>query len=81
MLQQNFEANERTGRKFAKVSKEEMDQKRLLYRLASWPNLTQLAFIWSFAIGGTEWWGRVLERWPMQGTPMCASTSLHIAGT
>ena len=51
MLQQNFEANERAGRKFAKVSKEEMNKKAILYRLASWPNLTQLMFMWSIPAG------------------------------
>merc|ERR1712129_560945 len=38
MLQQNFEANERAGNKFAKVDPKEMQQKAILYRLASWPN-------------------------------------------
>ena len=45
MLQQNFEATERAGRKFAKVSEAEMREKTILYRLASWPNLTQLLFL------------------------------------
>merc|ERR1711865_64062 len=34
MLQQNFEANERAGNKFAKVDPKEMQQKAILYRVA-----------------------------------------------
>ena len=52
---QNFEANERSGRKFAKVSEEEMREKTILYRLASWPNLTQLLFLASPCFGGEAW--------------------------
>jgi hypothetical protein len=70
MLQQNFEANERAGRKFAKVSKEEMQQKAILYRLASWPNLTQLTFMFSLPFGGLAWIERVTAAYPMQMTPM-----------
>jgi len=70
MLQQNFEANERAGRKFAKVSKEEMQQKSILYRLASWPNLTQLMFMYSIPFGGVAWLQGVTAEWPMQATPM-----------
>jgi len=70
MLQQNFEANERAGRKFAKVSKKEMQQKSILYRLASWPNLTQLTFMYSIPFGGLAWLESVTATWPMQATPM-----------
>ena len=66
MLQQNFEANERTGRKFAKVSEAEMREKTILYRLASWPNLTQLLFLASPCLGGTAWFERTLEAFPME---------------
>jgi len=55
MLQQNFEANERSGNKFAKVDPKEMQQKAILYRLASWPNLTQLTFMYSIPFGGVAW--------------------------
>jgi len=52
MLQQNYEANERRVRK---VPEKEMQQKAILYRLASWPNLTQLAFMYSIPFGGLAW--------------------------
>jgi len=67
MLQQNFEANER---KFTKVSQKEMDQKAFLYRLASWPNLTQLTFMYSIPFGGLAWLQACEAQWPMQATPM-----------
>ena len=70
MLQQDFESNERSGRKFAKVSPEEMAQKRVLYRVASWPNLTQLLFMFSIPYGGLAWLETVTNRWPMQETAM-----------
>jgi len=49
MLQQNFQANERRR---VKVPEKEMRQKAILYRLASWPNLTQLSFMYSIPFGG-----------------------------
>merc|ERR1712078_59841 len=67
MLQQNFEANER---KFKKVSKDEMNKKAILYRLASWPNLTQLLFMYSIPFGGLAWLQQAESIWPMQNTPM-----------
>merc|ERR1719316_1683663 len=70
MLQQNFEANERETGKFAKVSKKEMNQKAILYRLASWPNLTQLTFMYSIPFGGLAWLQQCEAQWPMQNTPM-----------
>jgi len=70
MLQQNFEANERKAGKFAKVSKKEMQQKAILYRLASWPNLTQLTFMYSIPFGGLAWLQACQAQWPMQNTPM-----------
>jgi len=70
MLQQNFEANERKAGKFAKVSKKEMRQKAILYRLASWPNLTQLTFMYSIPFGGLAWLQACQAQWPMQNTPM-----------
>jgi hypothetical protein len=68
MLQQNFEANERAGKKFAKVDPNEMRQKAILYRLASWPNLTQLAFMYSIPFGGAAWLQSCVQEWPMQAT-------------
>ena len=70
MLQQNFEANERSSGKFAKVSKDEMNKKAILYRLASWPNLTQLTFMYSIPFGGAAWLAACEAQWPMQNTPM-----------
>ena len=82
MLQQNFEANERTGRKFAKVSEAEMREKTILYRLASWPNLTQLLFLASPCLGGTAWFERTLEAFPMERVPMyhyCIASAMGYA--
>jgi len=70
MLQQNFEANERAGNKFAKVDPKEMQQKAILYRLASWPNLTQLTFMYSIPFGGVAWLQSCQSEWPMQATPL-----------
>jgi len=70
MLQQNFEANERETGSFSKVSKDEMNKKAILYRLASWPNLTQLTFMYSIPFGGAAWLSSVQEVFPMQNTPM-----------
>ena len=70
MLQQNFEANERSTGKFTKVSKDEMNKKAILYRLASWPNLTQLTFMYSIPFGGLAWLQACEAQWPMQNTPM-----------
>jgi len=70
MLQQNFEANERAGKKFAKVDPKEMQQKAILYRLASWPNLTQLAFMYSIPFGSAAWLQSCVQEFPMQATPM-----------
>jgi hypothetical protein len=70
MLQQNFEANERETGKFTKVSKDEMNKKAILYRLASWPNLTQLTFMYSIPFGGLAWLQACESQWPMQNTPM-----------
>merc|ERR1711935_686164 len=47
-----------------------MDQKTILYRIASWPNLTQLMFISSIPLGGQEWVSSMTEKWPMQTVPM-----------
>ena len=70
MLQQNFEANERSTGKMAKISKDEMNKKAILYRLASWPNLTQLTFMYSIPFGGVAWLQQCQAIWPMQNTPM-----------
>ena len=70
MLQQNFEANERKTGKYSKISKDEMNKKAILYRLASWPNLTQLTFMYSIPFGGLAWLQNCESIWPMQNTPM-----------
>jgi len=70
MLQQNFEANERETGKFSRVTKDEMNKKAILYRLASWPNLTQLLFMYSLPFGGLAWLQACETQWPMQNTPM-----------
>jgi len=69
MLQQNFEANEKKQGKF-KASKDELNKKAILYRLASWPNLTQLLFMYSIPFGGLAWLQQAESTWPMQTTPM-----------
>ena len=54
-------------------------EKTLLYRLASWPNLTQLAFLWSPCIGGRAWLDRVEVLWPGQHVPLyhyCLASAL-----
>ena len=70
MLQQHFAANARSTGKFSKVSKDEMNKKAILYRLASWPNLTQLAFMYSIPFGGIAWLQETQALYPMQNTPM-----------
>ena len=60
----------RKSGKFAKVSKDEMNKKAILYRLASWPNLTQLTFMYSIPFGGAAWLASAEAVWPMQNTPM-----------
>jgi len=71
MLQQNFESQKKgkAGQgKFKKVSQEELNEKAILYRLASWPNLTQLLFLYSISLpDASEWWSRTLESYPLQG--------------
>lgn len=72
MLQQNFENSTGKARrgKFGKQTQDEMNKKALLYRIASWPNLTQLMFISSIPLGGREWVGSMTDTWPMQMIPM-----------
>ena len=43
-----------------------LDKKKWLYRIASWPNLTQILFMSSILIGGAAWMGRVLEVYPSE---------------
>jgi len=66
------EANASGNRKFATTKKndEELDdfEKSFLYRLASWPNLSQLLFLASPCFGGTAWLSRVTEIYPLQAT-------------
>ena len=52
------------------VDPKEMQQKAILYRLASWPNLTQLTFMYSIPFGGLAWLQTCQAEWPMQATPM-----------
>jgi hypothetical protein len=83
MLQQNFEDNEgtkkvvksRSGQEAKKMKKKQMSekekaQKKFLYRLASWPNLTQLLFLYSPCFGGREWFAGVLANFPAEQTAM-----------
>ena len=51
-----------------------MNKKAILYRLASWPNLTQLTFMYSIPFGGLAWLQACEANWPMQNTPMCAAS-------
>lgn len=73
MLQQNFEANSSGKaiagqRKLKKMSEDELNEKALLYRLASWPNLSQLLFLYSISTPDASlWWARVTEQYPLQG--------------
>jgi len=43
-------------------------EKQILYRLASWPNLTQLLFLASPCFGGVAWMNQVAETYPLQQT-------------
>ena len=52
------------------VSPKEMQQKAILYRLASWPNLTQLLFMYSIPFGGVAWLASCQAQWPMMSTPL-----------
>jgi|MDSY01.2.fsa_nt_gb hypothetical protein len=70
MIQKNYEAHERAGHKFAGSSEDEMRKLALLYRLASWPNLTQLLFMWSVPLGGEPWLTRCVELWPLETIPL-----------
>lgn len=40
--------------------------KKWLYRIASWPNLTQIFFMSSISLGGTAWLTGVLDTYPCQ---------------
>ena len=67
MHRHNFEASGGTSvwmSKFAREGADEMKEKRLLYRLASWPNLTQLAFLSSIPLGGAAWLEGMVEQYP-----------------
>ncbi|KAH8079548.1 hypothetical protein JL720_9294 [Aureococcus anophagefferens] len=55
-------------RKFKTATPEELNEKAILYRLASWPNLTQLLFLYSLCLpDAAMWWAGVVERYPNQG--------------
>ena len=55
---------------FSAMNIEQNDPKAILYRLASWPNLTQLTFMYSIPFGGAAWLNACEAQWPMQNTPM-----------
>ena len=65
MLRFNFE-----GSINDKSKPKNFSEKTLLYRLASWPNLSQIPFIMNIAIGGQEWFDRVLIDFPGQRAPL-----------
>mmetsp|Transcript_3248 Transcript_3248/g.9616 ORF Transcript_3248/g.9616 Transcript_3248/m.9616 type:complete len:420 (-) Transcript_3248:44-1303(-) len=77
MLQQNFEAAEAGAAKqkqiagqgkLKKVGQDELAEKAILYRLASWPNLTQLLFLYSISLpDASAWWSTVTDQYPAQG--------------
>jgi len=72
MLQQNFEAQSGKAiagqRKLKKMSQDELNEKALLYRLASWPNLSQLLFLYSISTpDASAWWASVTAQYPLQG--------------
>jgi len=54
------------------AAEETLREKAILYRLASWPNLTQLAFVYNMASAdaATSWWAPVLARWPAERVPL-----------
>eukprot|EP00622_Pseudochattonella_farcimen_P002156 FR737034.1.p1 GENE.FR737034.1~~FR737034.1.p1 ORF type:complete len:271 (+),score=15.34 FR737034.1:92-814(+) len=79
MLQQNFGSGDqeqskskkgRQDRKMAGATKEisavELETKKWLYRVASWPNLTQILFMSSIALGGAAWLSDVQSVYPGQ---------------
>ena len=73
MYRHNFEAFGSTSAwmsKFAREGADEMNEKRLMYWLASWPNLTQLAFLSSIPLGGTAWLEGMVEQYPQHMMPM-----------
>lgn len=62
----------RQDRKLAGVVSEEdsasqVAVKKWLYRIASWPNLTQIFFMSSITLGGSAWLAQVLDLYPLQG--------------
>jgi len=77
MLQQNFESNQSSSKgnkKFSRGAERggaeslNMFEKQVLYRLASWPNLTQLLFLANPCIGGMAWMNQVNAEYPLQQT-------------
>ena len=62
MLAVNLEKTEQSERKKTIA---------LLYRIASWPNLSQLLFVANPCIGGVPWLEQVLEQYPSQATVLC----------
>merc|ERR1719469_676337 len=68
------QANEAGNKKFAHSAETNEEaaafgvEKQILYRLASWPNLTQLLFLASPCFGGVTWMNQVTEIYPLQRT-------------
>jgi hypothetical protein len=58
-------------RRFAQAD-DSLREKAFLYRLASWPNLTQLLFVYNMAAADAEtsWLAPVLEKWPLERVPL-----------
>ena len=65
------------GRKLKKMSQDELNEKALLYRLASWPNLTQLLFLYSISTpDAAVWWAQAWgAAWPAPSTPIRSTAS------
>ena len=66
MLQQNIEEETASKRQ------QDQSEKDFLYRFASYPNLTQILFLWNIAApdAAESWFARVLEAYPNQGIPL-----------
>lgn len=62
------EPRARDFKKFRASDAGAVDEVALLYRLASWPNLTQLLFLWSLCQpDALAWWADVQAEYPLQG--------------
>lgn len=54
------------GPEAAAVLAVSVETKKWLYRIASWPNLTQILFMSSISLGGTAWMSAVEAQYPAQ---------------